>query len=56
MSLTDTFITGARVIIAQLKFIYLFIYVGERFSTHVHTGSGAHPASYTMDTGSLNLG
>jgi hypothetical protein len=27
--------------------------VGTRFSASVQTGSGAHPASYTMGTGSL---
>jgi hypothetical protein len=27
--------------------------VGARFSAPVQTGSGAHPASYTMGTGSL---
>jgi hypothetical protein len=27
--------------------------VGARFSAHVHYGPGAHPASYTMDTGSF---
>ena len=27
--------------------------VGSRFSTPVQTGSGAHPASYTMGTGSF---
>ena len=26
---------------------------GSRFSTHVQTGPGAHPVSYTMDTGSF---
>ena len=29
---------------------------GARFSTPVQTGRGAHPASYTMDTGSLSWG
>jgi len=29
------------------------ILVGVRFSTSIHTGSGAHPASYTMGTGSF---
>jgi hypothetical protein len=29
------------------------ILVGARFSASVHTGSGGHPASYTMGTGSL---
>jgi len=29
---------------------------GARFSTPVQTGPGAHPASYTMDTGSLSRG
>jgi hypothetical protein len=27
--------------------------VGARFSTPVHTGPGAHAASFTMDTGSF---
>jgi len=27
--------------------------VAARFSAHVQTGPGAHPASYTVDTGSL---
>jgi len=27
------------------------ILVGSRFSTPVHTGPGAHPASYTIGTG-----
>ena len=27
--------------------------VGATFSAAVHTGPGAHPGSYTMDTGSL---
>jgi hypothetical protein len=27
--------------------------MGTRFSVPVHTGPGAHPASYTMDTGSF---
>jgi hypothetical protein len=26
---------------------------GARFFAHVHTGPGAHPASWTMDTGSF---
>ena len=30
--------------------------VGARFSAPVQTGRGAHPASYTMDTGSLSRG
>jgi len=30
--------------------------VGARFSTSIQTGPGAHPASYTMGTGSLSLG
>ena len=29
---------------------------GERFSASVQTDPGAHPAHYTMDTGSLILG
>ena len=29
---------------------------GERFSASVHTGPVAHPATYTMGTGSLSLG
>ena len=32
------------------------ITVGARFSVPVHTGPGAHPASYTMGTGSLSWG
>ena len=27
-----------------------------RFSAHIQTGREAHPASYTMDTGSLSWG
>jgi hypothetical protein len=30
--------------------------VGARFSAPVQTGLGAHPVSYTMDTGSLSRG
>jgi len=30
--------------------------VGARFSALVQTGPGAHPASYTMGTGSLSRG
>jgi len=30
--------------------------VGARFSAPVQTGPGAHPASYTVGTGSLSLG
>jgi len=30
--------------------------VGARVSAPVQTGSGAHPASYTMGAGSLSLG
>jgi len=29
---------------------------GARFSAPVQTGPGAHPASYTMGTGSLSMG
>jgi len=29
------------------------ILVGSKFSTPVHTGPGAHPASYTIGTGSF---
>jgi hypothetical protein len=29
---------------------------GERFSAFVHTGPVAHPATYTMGTGSLSPG
>ena len=28
---------------------------GARFSTPMQTGTGAHPASYTMDTGSFQV-
>jgi hypothetical protein len=30
--------------------------VGARFFAAVQTGPGAHPASYTMDTGSISRG
>jgi hypothetical protein len=30
------------------------LHVGERFFASVQTGFGAHPASYTMDTGSVS--
>jgi hypothetical protein len=30
--------------------------VGERFSTPIHTGHGADPATYMMGTGSLSRG
>jgi len=30
--------------------------LGARFSAPVQTGPGAHPASYTMGTGSLSQG
>ena len=40
-------------LIAYLSSIYKDFPVGARFSTPIQTGPGAHPASYTMGTGSF---
>jgi len=40
----------------HLRSLWFLTPVGARFSAPVQTGPGAHPASYTMGTGSLPRG
>jgi len=55
-ALTDLYGPGSSVGIAtgyELNGPGIVIPVGARFSAHVQTGPGAHPASCTMGTGSF---